>query len=305
MVLIALTLVVACGTRTAKPVAESPSPRAEFSPALPPTNLSVAEQREYLRWHYWDGFSFADTAQLLQVDTMRFMRLYAQYIYLLSEYPTDARPIDSLMRRAATSRPMLDFFAHLAEEVSHNPNSPLRNDEFYIPVLQAQLASAWYDEYERLAPEYTLHEVSQNRLGARANNFRYTLRSGASSSLYALKAPYTLLYIHNPRCALCEQIRTELIASKMLSEMVARGELQILALYPDADLTAWQAHYDQIPSSWINAYDRGCVISQQRLYNLSAIPALYLLDREKRVLVKDATEVGLIEQTILRLQQKG
>lgn len=35
-------------------------------------------------------------------------------------------------------------------------------------------------------------------------------------------------------------------------------------------------------------YDDGQVITKERLYDLRAIPTFYLLDREKRVLLKDA-----------------
>ena len=83
--------------------------------------------------------------------------------------------------------------------ILHGPNSPLRNDEFYIPVLQSILASPYYDEYERIAPAYDLELASQNRLGRPANDFRYTLASGVTGSLYGLKAEYVLLFINNPR----------------------------------------------------------------------------------------------------------
>ena len=53
-----------------------------------------------------------------------------------------------------------------------------------------------------------------------------------------------------------------------------------------------------MPQGWIKGYDDGLVISSQRLYNLNAIPSLYLLDAEKRVLVKDGTSVAQIENTI-------
>lgn len=111
------------------------------------------------------------------------------------------------MRRASSSRKMLDYFAMLAERVLHDPNSPLRNDEFYIPVLQAQLRAPWYDEYERIAPEYDLEMAMQNRLGHPANDFRYTLASGASGTLYGLKAEYVLLFINNPGCPMCRDIQ--------------------------------------------------------------------------------------------------
>jgi hypothetical protein len=50
-----------------------------------------------------------------------------------------------------------------------------------------------------------------------------------------------------------------------------------------------------MPAEWIYGYDRGCRIERENLYNVSAIPALYLLDKEKKVLVKDSTNVGEIE----------
>ena len=58
-----------------------------------------------------------------------------------------------------------------------------------------------------------------------------------------------------------------------------------------------------VPSSWINAYDAGARISKEELYDLKAIPSMYLLDRDKRVLAKDAFEVGYIEWLLDRQPQ--
>ena len=223
---------------------------------------------------------------------------FARYIAVLSDRPADSAPMDSLMRRASSSKPMLDYFAMLAGTVLHDPNSPLRNDEFYIPVLRAQLASPFYDEYERIAQQYDLEMAMQNRLGQPANDFRYTLASGASGTLYGLQAEYVLLFINNPGCAMCQQLRETIVSSPMLNELTERGELKVLALYPDEDLGAWRAYRDRIPARWINAYDATQQLREKELYDLKAIPALYLLDRDKRVLVKDGTDPGQIEWVI-------
>lgn len=302
-VILSLTLLIlsACGQRqrpaTASSTVEEKLPRT-FQPRMAPSHLSPEGQRDFLRWHYWDDFDFGDTLFLSRVDTMQMIEAYARYIAVISDRPTDARPMDSLMVRASSSRAMLDYFAMLAGVVLHDPNSPLRNDEFYIPVLQAQLAAPWYDEYERIAPAYDLQVARQNRLGTAANDFRYTVASGVSGRLYDLKSEYVLLFINNPGCAMCREIREAITSSPMLSEMIERGRLTLLALYPDEDLTEWRAYQDQIPSSWINAYDKGCVIREKSLYDLQAIPALYLLDHAKRVLVKDSTDITAIEEVI-------
>lgn len=304
--LLLLTLLLASascrGRREGKqspPPPPPPSP-AVFLPAIPPSGLSPAEQRDYLRAHYWDRFDFADTLFLRRVDTLQMVEAFARYVMVLSDRPADGAPMDSLLRRASASRPMLDYFAFLADEVLHDPNSPLRNDEFYIPVLRAVLASPWYDEYERLKPEYDLHTASQNRLGQPANDFRYTLARGATGTLYGIEAEYVLLFINNPGCPMCKQIREQISASPMLGEMIERGRLKVLALYPDEDLGEWKEYRPQIPPTWINAYDDGCVVRERNLYNLEAIPSLYLLDSRKRVLVKDSNDVGYVEEVIDR-----
>ena len=296
VLILAAVGLAACGGRAAT-TAETP---AVFLPAIAPAALAPEERVEWLRWHYWDNFDFADTAFLARADTLQLFEAYARYVQLLFSAPTDGAPMDSLMRRAAVSRPMLDYFAMLADQVLGDPNSPLRNDEFYIPVLRAQLSSPWYDEYERLAPEYRLSLASQNRIGQPANDFRYTLASGATGSLYGLRAEYVLLFINNPGCPMCREIREAISASPMLTELIEHGRLRVLALYPDENLDEWRAYREQIPASWINAYDDGCVLREKGLYDLSAIPSLYLLDAQKRVLVKDATDVALVEEVIDR-----
>lgn len=299
--ILALSLFAAsCGGRRSQQQTACVSQPRVFLPAIAPARLSPQEQRDYLRWHYWDRFDFADTLFVREADTAQMVEAYARWVALISDRPADAAPMDSLMRRASASRPMLDYFTMLAQQVIHDPNSPLRNDEFYIPVMQAVLASPYYDEYERIGPAYDLAMASQNRLGQRANDFRYTLASGATGTLYGVKAEYTLLFINNPGCGMCKQLREQISGSPMLSEMIERGRLKILALYPDEDLTEWRNYRDHIPASWINAYDAGCLVRENGTYDLTAIPSLYLLDSDKRVLVKDSTDVPYIEEVIDR-----
>ena len=176
----------------------------------------------------------------------------------------------------------------------------MRNEEFYIPVLDAMLASPLLEEIEKVRPKARRELAQKNRIGTKALNFSYTLASGAQGSLYQQQADYILLFINNPGCGMCKQLREQIAGSPMLSEMIERGRLKILALYPDEDLAEWREYRGHIPPSWINGYDAGCVVREKSLYDLHAIPALYLLDRDKRVLVKDSTDVPYIEEVIDR-----
>ena len=44
------------------------------------------------------------------------------------------------------------------------------------------------------------------------------------------------------------------------------------------------------PDEWYNGYDPNLVIRNDMLYNIRAIPSLYLLDEDKRVILKDAPQ---------------
>ena len=298
--LLALPVLLSCsGRKSAPATAPEKVPPRLFRVVAPPGAMDDAQRYAYLREHFWDDLDFADTVFIVSTDSIHMLRAFDTYIRnFVTE--SDPSPVAELMRKASGSKTMLEYFAMLAERVLHDPNSPLHSDELYIPVLEALVASPWLDEWEKIAPEHDLRMALQNRVGLPANDFRYTLASGAGGTLYGLEAEYVLLFVNNPGCPMCRRLREEIASSPMLSEMIERGQLRVLALYPDEDLAAWREYRERMPAAWINAYDRGCVIREQGLYDFHAIPALYLFDRDKRVLVKDSTDVPAIEEAIDR-----
>lgn len=302
-------LCVACGnqSKSATATVENTSPQVEaevrFTPAMPPAMMPEEQHQAYMVEHYWDTFDFSDTTFLAKVDQQQMLLSYVVYV---AGYMTDsqaASAMSRLMQRASTSRRMFDYFLSMAEFVLHDPNSQYRSDEKYIPVLEAVLASPYYDEHERLPYQYDLQIAQQNRIGRKANDFTYTLASGRSDRMSNIKSDYLLIFISNPGCEMCRAVREQILSSPMLNTLIEQRRLKILVIYPDEDLALWREHSDDYPESWINAYDKGMTITNQRLYDLKAIPALYLLDSEKRVMAKDCTDVEQIERLIKQAEE--
>ncbi len=294
ILLLALCCAASCGRRHA-PATEHPAP-ALFRPAALPSSLPASERAEYLRTHYWDTFDFADTLFIARADTLHMLDAFASYVAL----GADSVAMADLVRRASVSRPMLDYFGMLAERVLHDPNSPLRDVERYIPVLRGKLASPWYDTLERLGPETELRLALRNRVGEQAGDFRCTLASGATTRLYDLRADYTLLLLTDPECPMCRRTTEELLASPRLNELAERGTLRILTLYSGEDTAAWRRSLSHAPRGWLHACDAACTVRDEGIYDLRALPALFLLDREKRVLVKDSADPAEIEEALDR-----
>ena len=289
-----ITLCLGCAPKQRK---ATQAKSYHFRYVQPPMQATEEQQMAYMRDHFWDKFDFADTLYTTKADTTEMMHAFAGYVGNFVG-PLNQEPIRKLMQRASVSKKMFDYFVMLAEKVLHDPNSPYRSDELYIAVLEAQLASPYYDKYEKIAPEYDLRVVSQNRIGQSANDFDYTDRTGRTRNMYSLNTDFIIVYINNPGCAMCRDITEALKRSQIISDLQQQGRLKVLAIYPDENLDEWHKHLSDMPSEWINGYDRGCRLERENLYNVSAIPALDLLNKEKKVLVKDSTNVGEIEYAL-------
>ncbi len=289
-----VALLASCGGGAKR---SAPEKSYSFRHVQPPVQVTDGNKFAWMQEHYWDSVDFADTMYVHKADTTEMIRAYAAYVANFVG-PMNQEPIRRLMQRASVSRQMFDYFVMLAEQVLHDPNSPFRSEELYIPVLEAQLASPYRDEWERIAPAYDLRQAMQNRVGHKANDFRYTVASGRTASLYGMKYDYVLVVMNNPGCPMCRTVEEAVVASPLLTQLQSEGRLKVLAVYPDEDLAAWRDYAPEMPAGWINAYDKGCLIREKELYDLRAIPAMYLLDADKRVLVRDSTSAAEIETVI-------
>ena len=76
--------------------------------------------------------------------------------------------------------------------------------------------------------------------------------------------------------------------SAFLKDLVAGGRMKVLTVYPDEDVELWREHLPEMADAWVNGYDKGQVLTMEQRYDLSSIPSFYLLDKNKKVLLKDA-----------------
>lgn len=297
-------LLVGCGSRSTTKSEDKATTERHYAPGTRPFERSVdistitnKEEYRYALEHYWDGFDFASGERVVEYDTLELIYAMADYVTIIPPQGADTL-LRNLTHRAEASRPVLDMFATVAETVLHDPNSPLRNDEYYIPILEVLVASSLYDEYDRIAPTYDLDIARKNRIGTTATDFVYTLANGRQGHLHNIEARYTIVMFSNPGCPMCREIRHAMEASPLINELRERHDIAIITLYPDEDVDAWRDYLAELPAAWINAYDRDMTLTKERLYNLNAIPSLYLLDRDKRVIIKDGSNVAAIENAI-------
>lgn len=272
-------------------------------PSIPPMLTAPDLRAEFLVKHYWDNVNFADTNYIHHPEVTE--QAWADYCDILNHVPleTAQEAMRKTIEQTNVDKKVFTYITDLADKYLYDPNSPMRNEEFYIPVLDAMLASPVLEEIEKVRPKARRELAQRNRIGTKALNFNYTLASGAQGSLYQLNTDYTLLFINNPGCHACAETIEALKSAPIINQLLSQKKLTVLSVYPDEELDEWRKHLNEFPKEWINAYDKKFVIKEQQLYDLKAIPTLYLLDKDKTVLLKDVTAEAVEEYLILKGEQ--
>lgn len=278
-----------------------PTQKIEYQPPAIPLMLNTPEQKmAFLVEHFWNNYNFRDTLQLTASKPPE--QAFANFISYAGQVSPGqaAGGIRMLMAQAEINKKNTLLFLGLAEKYLYHPNSPMRNDQLYEIFLELACASKVLDDtYKyRFRKQYEL--ALKNKPGHKASDFIYTLKNGSASSLLRIKSKLLLLYFFNPECNECKIARGKIIQSTVIGQLEKKGLLRILSVYPDPNLSLWTRHYAELPASWINGYDKGSEVQKKAIYDLKAIPTLYLLDENKTVLLRDAT-VENIEKYLLQL----
>lgn len=284
----AIWCLIGCGGNSGKSGQENNAEViTEITFELPeiPVSLNTPEGRsDYLIRHYWDNFNFDDTSSISKPKAVE--QFFVDFVDVSSRVSisTAKEGVAIFMQRISQNQSIRKFFIDLLDKYLYDPNSPMRNEELYIPVLEYLVASPNVKSEDKIRAEYRLKMALKNRPGNLATDFVFAEKTGKVRRLSDVKNEYVLLYFNNPGCSGCRQVTAQISASAFSKN----PKLAILAVYPDADLAEWKKAQHEIPEEWINGYSPGGEVLEKEIYDLKAIPTLYLLNKDREVILKDA-----------------
>ena len=301
----AVLIVAGCGQRKAEQFQALP-----FPDVLPPAMMEDPQDRaEYMAQNMWN--SLTDPSRTYPCDSLLVSGVrrtdveqkFANWTQVLgmSSRPVAERSVSRLYDRALacekkdTSSNVFETFASLVDKYLFDPNSPLRDEDLYGAYASRLAAYEGYTEVQKEKYARDARLCALNKVGTKAADFRFADRRGKIRTLYGVEAPYTLLFFSNPGCEACMSIINVLKEDPQISSMISSGRLKVLNIYIDEDLDAWRSYMPIYPDEWYNGFDPDFVIRNETLYNVRAIPSLYLLDSDKTVLLKDAPENRMFE----------
>lgn len=277
-------------------------------PTVPSMITDANEAYEYIATHFWDGFlgkSYpCDSSLVNGVRDIEVEKAFGMYVTLLEnncsrDFATKAMSsLFSSIERFSRDNDSFDVFGFFEKTVPkylYDPNSPVRDEDLYLPYVSGLSVSDLVSEDMKPAYLYDVSMCSINRIGTPAADFSFTDLKGRRHNLYDINAEYILLFFSNPGCPACKEIIDEIEVNQVLNKFISDGYLAVVNVYIDRDIAEWKSYAVEYPSSWYSGYDQDYSIRSGVKYNVRAIPSLYLLDSEKNVVLKDAPEERIIQ----------
>lgn len=260
-------------------------------PAIPEVLTSSEDRKAYLLTHYWEQFDFADTTLVNNRDVTE--QGFVNFIALLLDGTTPEEltreSLENWCAGFVGKEHARKVLTQTADDYLFNPNSPFYNEGLYGMYLEALLGKLPQTDAMRSTYRFKLELIRRNNVGEKATDFVYYLSDGTRHTLAAtpVKSNRLLLMFYDPECESCHEVLLQMAADTALAEAVRTGKLSVLAVYTEGNDEAWRKALPDIPEGWMVGTDREAV-KGGALYDLKAMPSLYLLDGSKTVLLKDA-----------------
>ena len=233
-------------------------------PAIPDLIREPQARLEYLLERYWSLFDFNDTTA---VNRLTEEQGFVDYINILqmADSAVAAKSVRILMDSVSHDEARMKRYESLIDHYLGNPNSPMRNDATYAHLLRVMPQTP--------QRKFLLGEVTKNLPGTIAADFTFVDDEGLKLRMHEVRSPLTMLVFFDPHCDHCEKMMPQII------DQTGRVDPTTLkVLYVNTELN-----------------------EMDRLYYLPAMPSLYLLDAEKRVIIKD----GSLDQIMKVLLPNG
>lgn len=268
---------------------------------VPSLMTEESEVVEYLVLHYWDNFASVektfpcDSAMINGVAQGDVEQAFANWTAILER--TSLRRVQNgfdrfydkivACEKADSSSNVFEAMSDIMGRYLYDPNSPLRNEDWYRCFAIHMAGCNLLDEAVRGRYAYEAQMCALNAVGTPAADFAFSDRQGKVRNLYSVQADYTLLFFSNPGCKACMEI-IDALKNPLVEGLIAQGRLAVVNVYIDEAVDEWLSYMPIYPENWYNGYDHNRSIRTDLLYNIRAIPSLYVLNAQKKVIMKDA-----------------
>ncbi len=267
---------------------EAPIPEPDFPDSIPHRNMLISDYyTNYTKRHFFDNLSFADPR--ITATPLFEQKLDYYFKRLVHPHPDSViAHVAPLMEKKDIHPAVFSQAAEYLYELYRNSILP-EHRQVCIHIAENHILP----HRERFSDPVFLARVADrtararlNPVGGVATDLRLQTPEGKEISLSEVESPLTVLYFFNPGCSACQPITDRLIRNYNLYK--SRG-MEVFAIYLERDKEVWNDYIVSKKLTWINVYDPTGQEMIEEKYDIYAMPMIYVLDRDKRVIARDVS----------------
>lgn len=264
------------------PRAEAASGDLFVYPTPPDTMIALQPRCDFIVARFWDRCNFGTAFKYPeQLNTA-----FGDWVSIMPHASADTvhTSIDRLLARFTKKGPETLAMATMAENWLYSDTAQMRSAEAYLPFAKAAASNKKISKAYRARFESHVRIIESSSVGATVPDIPYTDRDGSKGSLDRIQGGSILLFFNDPDCMDCNLARIRLSADPNTRELIERGELKIVSIYPsDPEGEAWEKAKANADANWEcvampDAYD---------YFDLSSTPQFYFLNSRHKVLVAE------------------
>ena len=262
-------------------------------PEVPQMLVNPTDRANYVAVHYWDGFDFKNNALIGKPEITE--QGFANFISIMP-YVTEKKAAFTAFSRRMTENPkMMEHLLEVSERYLFDNFSPVYDEELFLLMVNELLEQPRLSLAQSERLRYLREIALKNRVGRAATDFVFVQRNGKRMSLKEVKADYVLLYLNDPECSACKQIKEALENSEIICRWKNSGRMKVVSVCIEGMTGGWKNI--PAPAGWVDGCDDARILLEEDLYDLRNLPAIYLLDANKKIMLKNAT-VQRLEQVL-------
>ncbi|HWR32395.1 MAG TPA: thioredoxin-like domain-containing protein [Chitinophagaceae bacterium] len=280
----------------------------------PKNKQDSLDSYNFFKKHYWDAVYFWDGR--LAYTTLFEEKLDKYFEQLVVPHQDSIiKELDWMLGTASINEEMTRFL--LVKFVNRYLNQKyMWEDAVFVHLFEKYFSTknySWLTEKGMKTITDRAYSLMANIMGNPAADIALPDSTGKTSSLYELKANYTIVVFWDPTCGHCKEVLPKLDSFYRTKWKAAGLKIFAVAKETDGSKKDWLGFINEHQLlNWTHVYyskadDKARIDNDipgySQLYDVLTFPTLYLLDNDKRIVAKKLT----YQQTddVLQLKMKN
>ena len=259
-------------------------------PVIPENLIAKADRAEYAAINFWNDFNYED------LGPEETEQIFVDFITILDN--TDKRTTQdalyAMIVNILDNEEVVDFIIDCSQKYLYDKGAPTKDHQKLSILFNLLLNNNVINSDQREIVIKMSENAKRNEKGSVSPDFKFITSKGFASSFYNNISELNLLFFFDPLCQSCLVMGEEIANSPIINEFAKDHNLNVLYITPYTDqVDSLNTYFKDIPDNWILGYNNNEIIIKEKLYFWEYIPSIYLIDNNKKIILKDALpEIG-------------